>query len=248
MFADNREKYLGYAEAVTGIGLMLGPVLGGPLYSAFGYFESFAIFAALLLLSMLVVFIITPGALNQSAQEETPQEDTDTAKKVSFSLFLLNKRSLFAFASCSLVCFFMSYQSSFLTEVLRVEKGIPEIWNGPILALPCLTYTISCILVNYAVGRVPRRILILISFLMLAVSMVMQGPSQMLGLPDNNILMLAGFALNGIAQGFIFIPLLPDALEAVFIKERILEGKNEQLDQLISDYGSGLYGTFFSTG
>lgn len=167
---------------------------------------------------------------------------------MSFSLFLLNKRSLFAFASCSLVCFFMSYQSSFLTEVLRDEKGIPEIWNGPILALPMFFYTFSCILVNYAVGRVPRRILILISFLMLAVSMVMQGPSQMLGLPDNNILMLAGFALNGVAQGFIFIPLLPDALEAVFIKERILEGKNEQLDQLISDYGSGLYGTFFSIG
>lgn len=60
--------------------------------------------------------------------------------------------------------------------------------------------------------------------------------------------MLIGFALNGIAQGFIFIPLLPDALEAVFIKEDIIEGENEALDQLISDYGSGLYGTFFSTG
>ena len=60
--------------------------------------------------------------------------------------------------------------------------------------------------------------------------------------------MLIGFALNGIAQGFIFIPLLPDALEAVFIKEDIIEGENEYMDQLISDYGSGLYGTFFSTG
>ena len=60
--------------------------------------------------------------------------------------------------------------------------------------------------------------------------------------------MLIGFGLNGVAQGFIFIPLLPDALEAVFIKEEITEGKNEALDQLISDYGSGLYGTFFSTG
>lgn len=60
--------------------------------------------------------------------------------------------------------------------------------------------------------------------------------------------MLIGFCLNGVAQGFIFIPLLPDALEAVYIKEDIVEGKNEALDQVISDYGSGLYGTFFSTG
>lgn len=70
----------------------------------------------------------------------------------------------------------------------------------------------------------------------------------MLGIPDNNYCVLAGFALNGIAQGFIFIPLLPDALEAVFVKENIVEGQNEQVDQLISDYGSGLYGTFFSIG
>ncbi|TNV82444.1 hypothetical protein FGO68_gene5084 [Halteria grandinella] len=78
--------------------------------------------------------------------------------------------------------------------------------------------------------------------------MVLQGPSEMLGIPDNNYCVLTGFALNGVAQGFIFIPLLPDALEAVFVKENIVEGQNEQLDQLISDYGSGLYGTFFSIG
>ncbi len=42
--------------------------------------------------------------------------------------------------------------------------------------------------------------------------------------------MLIGFALNGIAQGFIFIPLLPDALEAVFNKEDIVEGENEATD------------------
>lgn len=52
----------------------------------------------------------------------------------------------------------------------------------------------------------------------------------MLGLPDKLTLVLIGFAMNGVAQGFIFIPLLPDALEAVFIKEKIVEGENDQLD------------------
>jgi MFS family permease len=66
VFSDSREQYLGYAEAVTGVGLMLGPVLGGPLYTALGYFESFAVFAGMLLVSMSIVIIITPSALNQS--------------------------------------------------------------------------------------------------------------------------------------------------------------------------------------
>ncbi len=69
-----------------------------------------------------------------------------------------------------------------------------------------------------------------------------------MGFPDYVALILFGMALNGIAQGFIFIPLLPEALEAAFTKEGIIEGENEALDLLISDYCSGLYGTFFSLG
>lgn len=49
---------------------MLGPVVGGPLYDLLGYFWSFACFGAMLLISMIVAFIITPGALNDSTEEE----------------------------------------------------------------------------------------------------------------------------------------------------------------------------------
>jgi MFS family permease len=105
-----------------------------------------------------------------------------------------------------------------LTDVLRKEKNISEMWNGLILALPLATCFIGCILVNYAVEKISRRILILIAFIVLGISMFMQGPSLILNLPDWNLLFLIGFAINGLAQGFIFIPLLPDALEAVYIK------------------------------
>jgi MFS family permease len=70
----------------------------------------------------------------------------------------------------------------------------------------------------------------------------------MFNLPDTNNLVLTGLALSGVAQGFIFIPLLPDAIEAVYIKEKLVEGHNDYQDQLINDMASGLYGTFFSTG
>jgi MFS family permease len=92
----------------------------------------------------------------------------------------------------------MSYQSAFLADVLKA-KGFNSKGTGLVLALPCLFYTTSCILVNFAVGRVPRRLLILISFLLLAVSMILQGPSITLGLPDQVWIMLLGFCLNGVA-------------------------------------------------
>ena len=64
VFSEDREKYLGYAEAVTGIGLMLGPVMGGPLYEHLGYFYSFTAFGGILVLSLTAALVITPGSLN----------------------------------------------------------------------------------------------------------------------------------------------------------------------------------------
>lgn len=64
VYSENREKYLGYAEAFTGIGLMLGPVIGGFFYSFFGYFGSFACFSGVIFFSMIVSLLITPSALN----------------------------------------------------------------------------------------------------------------------------------------------------------------------------------------
>ena len=106
---------------------------------------------------------------------------------------------MFSMVSCCIVCFFMSYQSSFLTDVLRKEKIIDELWSGPILALPLATCFIGCILVNKASEITPRRLLILVSFIVLGLSMFMQGPSLLLGLPDSNLLFLIGFAINGFA-------------------------------------------------
>jgi MFS family permease len=66
VFADNRERYIGYAESVTGIGCMIGPVLGGFLYVGFGYFWTFFIFGGICLISLVVTLIITPTSINES--------------------------------------------------------------------------------------------------------------------------------------------------------------------------------------
>lgn len=79
VFSDNREKYLGYAEAVTGIGLMLGPVIGGPLYLAVGYFNSFICFAGILVFSLIVLYCIAPKELNSASEEEEVSETESQA-------------------------------------------------------------------------------------------------------------------------------------------------------------------------
>jgi len=54
------------AEAVSGIGLMIGPVIGGFLYTLTNYFWTFVFFSGILFLSGTFTLIVTPNSLNDS--------------------------------------------------------------------------------------------------------------------------------------------------------------------------------------
>ncbi len=49
---------------------MIGPVLGGIIYAMTDYFWTFTIFGFILGFSMIITFIITPNALNNSVFDE----------------------------------------------------------------------------------------------------------------------------------------------------------------------------------
>ena len=63
-FSDNREKYLGMAEASAGIGLMLGPVIGSFLYQYLDYMGTFFAFAGILFVNCILVMFVLPKSLN----------------------------------------------------------------------------------------------------------------------------------------------------------------------------------------
>ena len=212
------------AEAFTGIGLMIGPVFSGFLYEWIGYFLTFLIFSTVLVVSGILTLFFAPNSLNKSIGEEESHADEKVKNKISYLKILTNRRAILAYISCSIICIFMSFAAAFLTEVLSLEKGIPTVYNGLILALPCLTYAISSTLVSIIMGNFPRRLFILFAFLLLALAVFLQGPSEYLGFPNDNAILIVGLGISGIAQGFIFIPLLPDAIDAIYIKENIIEG------------------------
>lgn len=66
VFSDDREKYIGYGEAATGFGLMLGPVLGGILNTTIGYLGAFLFFAGMLGAFGVLAYYFIPNSLNNS--------------------------------------------------------------------------------------------------------------------------------------------------------------------------------------
>lgn len=128
MFPENREKYLGMGEAAAGIGLMIGPVIGGILNTYLGYRDTFLCFAGLLFTNIFVSLLILPKSLNNKSEESEPDEEfrrsINSKKSVSYMIFLSNRRAMFAYFACAVVCIMTSFSSGFLTVVLTETMDV----------------------------------------------------------------------------------------------------------------------------
>jgi MFS family permease len=104
-------------------------------------------------------------------------------------------------------------------------------------------------LIGFLLNLAPKRTFILLSFLLLTASTLLLGPSPTLGLSAHfTPLFYVGLALNGFAQGLLLPPALPEVLDSVYARQRLLEGADEVLDALVADRASGLYGVFICAG
>ena len=82
----------------------------------------------------------------------------------------------------------------------------------------------------------------------MAISNFLMGPSKMLYLLPYIWIYFIGTALNGVAQGFSFIPILPEVIESLYLKQGITGGDNNMVDGIINDKAAALYGLFYAIG
>lgn len=54
--------------------------------------------------------------------------------------------------------------------------------------------------------------------------------------------------MQGGALGFVFIPILPEMIDSIYVGQNLVEGDDERIDGIISDKAAGLYGSFYSIG
>ena len=63
-FSENRERAIGFGETAAGLGLMVGPILGGFLNTTFGYAYCYYILAGFLAFAALFNVIVMPSSIN----------------------------------------------------------------------------------------------------------------------------------------------------------------------------------------
>lgn len=103
-------------------------------------------------------------------------------------------------------------------------------------------------IIGYVTDIVPKRVFISLSFASCALAIFITGPSYLIGLPNYLWIMLVGQALQGAGLGFVFIPVLPEMIDSIYIGQGLREGDDDRIDSLICDMAAGLYASFYSIG
>jgi MFS family permease len=106
-------------------------------------------------------------------------------------------------------------------------------------------FAAGSIFTSMLVKYMPRRVLLFISFFVLALGLFFTGPSYIIfGKDDASYvwMLFPGLALCGIAIALLFIPLLPEILSTVENEEKIFG------DTALNDKGSAIYNVFYALG
>ena len=75
---------------------------------------------------------------------------------------------------------------------------------------------------------------------------MLMGPSKIFGLGENIVVVCIGMGTLGFIQSLCFVTALPEAMESIQQKYKIIEGHNKELDGKLNDSLSSFYTMSFN--
>ncbi|KAM5165349.1 MFS-type transporter SLC18B1 [Mantella aurantiaca] len=229
-FPNNVATAMGFLEMFTGLGLVLGPPIGGLLYQAFGYEVPFiAIGGVVLLMVPLNIYLV-------------PQYDALPSKDSFWALVKLPKVMLMCFTIFSLsscLGFLDPTLSLFVIEKFHLKVG----YVGLVFLGLALSYSLSSPLLGMISDKLPglRKWLLIAGNLGTAVCFVLLGPAPIFHIESKLWLFIFMLVLDGFFIGLSTIPVYPEMLTTAYEN-----GFGEGLSTL--GLISGLFNAMFSVG
>ncbi|XP_066229294.1 MFS-type transporter SLC18B1 isoform X3 [Saccopteryx leptura] len=174
-FPNNVATVLGSLEIFTGLGLVLGPPLGGFLYQSFGYEFPFIFLGCIILLMVPLNLYILPNF------ESTPVKQSFwkliSLTKVTFITFVINSLS---------ACF--GFLDPTLSLFVLKKFNLPAGYVGLIFLSMALPYTISSPLFGLLSDKMPhlRKWFLVFGNIITAVCYMLLGPVPVLHIKSDN--------------------------------------------------------------
>ncbi|KAM4771002.1 MFS-type transporter SLC18B1 [Rhinophrynus dorsalis] len=204
-FPNNIATAMGCLEIVTGLGMILGPPVGGILYQEFGYEIPFIALGC-------VVLLMVP--LNVAL---LPKYDSVPSKDSFWTLFKLPKILLMCFILLSLsssLGYLQPALSLFVTEKFHLQFG----YIGLVYLGLALSYCLSSPLLGIISDRFPgmRKWLLITGNLLSAICLFMLGPAPVFHIESKLWLFILMLVLDGFALGFTALPIFPEMLSSAY--------------------------------
>uniref|UniRef100_A0A3B3Q491 Solute carrier family 18 member B1 n=1 Tax=Paramormyrops kingsleyae TaxID=1676925 RepID=A0A3B3Q491_9TELE len=230
VFPNNIATVVGSLEIFTGLGLIIGPPMGGILYESFGYEVPFIILGCFVLLMVPFNILVLPNL---------------SASPTGGSLI-----QLFAHPKIVLLCFVVFTLSSglafidatlaiFATEKFQLSAG----FVGLLLIGVSLPYCLSSPLLGFASDKYPslRKWLVVMGGIGTAAGFCLLGPTPIFHISHQLWLFVFMLTIIGFSLGMTGIPVFPEIITCAYEN-----GFEEGLSTL--GLVSGLFGAVWSSG
>ncbi|XP_044531377.1 MFS-type transporter SLC18B1 [Gracilinanus agilis] len=229
-FPNNVATVMGSLEIFSGLGLVLGPPLGGFLYQTFGYEVPFIFLGCLVLLMVPLNMCILPN-YDASPSEHSFWKLVTLPKVVLISFVIISLSGGFGFLDPTL--------SLFVLNKFNLSAG----YVGLVFLGLALSYSISSPLFGLLSDKVPylRKWLLVSGNIITAVCYMLLGPVPILHIKSQLWLLVLVLVVNGVSAGMSIIPTFPEVLSCAYEN-----GFEEGLSTL--GLVSGLFGAMWSLG
>ncbi|NXH79807.1 S18B1 protein, partial [Edolisoma coerulescens] len=228
-FPTDIATVLGSLEIFTGLGLVLGPPLGGFLYQSFGYEVPFITLGCIVLALVPVNMCILPK------YDSTPRKESFW-KLILLPKVLILCLTIFSLSTC------LGFLDPTMSLFVRKKFKLPAGYVGLLFLGLALSYSLSSPLLGLVSDKLPyiRKWLLISGDLMTAVCLFMLGPAPVLHIESQLWMFVLVLVLIGFFLGMSAIPVFPEILQCAY--ENGFEGLS------LLGLVSGLFNAMWSLG
>ncbi|XP_009079383.1 PREDICTED: MFS-type transporter SLC18B1, partial [Acanthisitta chloris] len=204
-FPNNIATVLGSLEIFTGLGLVLGPPLGGFLYQSFGYEVPFITLGCIVLAMVPVNMCILPDY------------DSIPGKESFWKLILLPKvvvlcLTIFSLSAC------LGFLDPTLSLFVLNKFKLPTGYVGLVFLGLAVSYSVSSPLLGLVSDKLPyiRKWLLIFGGLMTGLCFFLLGPAPILHIESQLWMFVLVLVLIGFSLGMSAIPVFPEVLQCAY--------------------------------
>ena len=209
--------YFGLNETFTGLGVAIGPPIGGLLFALGGFWCPFVTLAIALLPGIVFIHVTFRPSAAEGFEDEVEGVEDDVSEAVSVLTVLRVPGVTTIVLACilaeSAITFIMP---TFAEHALATGLGASAPAIGMYFTANALLYTVGAPLVGLYTTPANARRMIVCGMVLLSVACFLLGPSDwvrpaLADLPARGVV-LFGFALLGLGEGLAMAPLMEDMM------------------------------------